>query len=160
MKKIKQILSRFTVLAAFICLPAHSIAQQSMVVSGRVTFAVDGTGIPFATVALLDQNNRVINGVATDMDGNYSLRVPETGRMQFSFVGHSTQIIEVAGQRTINIQLEESVQAIEEVRITAIGKKGPVNTGYGTVEHRDITGSVATLDMKKVKRHPSPRLSR
>ena len=136
------------------CLPAYSFAQDNIVVNGQVTFLADGTGIPFATVAVLDQNNRVINGVATDMDGKYSIRVSSTGRLQFSFVGHTTQIVEVNGRTTINILLEESVQAIEEVQITAIGRKGPVNTGYGTVEQRDITGSVASIDMRRLPKAP------
>lgn len=135
-------------MVAITWLPVEAFTQQEIVVSGKVISLTDGAGIPYATIALLDQNNRVLDGVATDLDGNYSIQVPSNGKLQFSFIGHTTQILDVGGRRTINIRLEESIQALEEVRITAIGKKGPVNTGYGVVEQRDISfGTHEFLDL-------------
>jgi len=135
---------------AIMYMPADAFTQQNSVVSGKVISTTDGAGIPYATVALLDQNNRVIDGAATDLDGNYSIEVPSDGKLQFSFIGHTTQIIDVGGRRNIDIRLEESLQTLEEVRITAIAKKGPVNTGYGLVEQRDITGSVSSLNVDRM----------
>ncbi len=154
MKKLKPILSQLALILVIIGMPVATSAQQDIVVSGKVISLTDGAGIPYATVALLDQNNRVINGVATDMDGNYSIRVPSNGKLQFSFIGHTTQIIDVAGRRSINIMLEESIQSLEEVRITAIGKKGPVHTGYGLVEQRNITGAVSSLNVERMSQAP------
>jgi TonB-linked SusC/RagA family outer membrane protein len=144
------------ILATFLILhlPVNVFSQQEIVVSGNVISLSDGTGIPFATVALLDQNNRVIDGAATDLEGNYSIQVPSTGRLQFSYIGHTTQIVDVNGRRKIDIKLEESVQSLEEVRIVAIGKKGPVNTGYGLVEQRNITGSVSSLKVDNLASAP------
>ena len=154
MKKLITIFSRLMFMAAIVCLPVDAFTQQDIVVSGKVISLSDGAGIPYATVALLDQNNRVIDGVATDLDGNFSIQVPSNGKLQFSFIGHTTEIVNVGGRRTINIRLEESIQSLEEVRITAIGKKGPVNTGYGVVEQRDITGSVASLNVDRMTQAP------
>jgi len=154
MKKFTHIISRYIFILAIACLPFDAFSQQDIVVSGKVISIGDGAGIPFATVALLDQNNRVIDGVASDIDGNYSIQVPSDGILQFSYIGHTTQIINVDGRRTIDIRLEESIQSLEEVRITAIGKKGPVHTGYGTVEQRDITGSVSSLNVDRMTQAP------
>jgi TonB-linked SusC/RagA family outer membrane protein len=154
MKKCKPFIRQLALLGAIGLLSVSAAAQQEILVSGKVISLADGAGIPFATVALLDQNNRVIDGVATDMDGNYSIRIPADGKLQFSYIGHTTQIVDVAGRRTLNISLEESVQSLEEVRITAIGKKGPVHTGYGVVEQRDITGSVSSLNVDRMAQAP------
>lgn len=154
MKKLTHTFSRLIFILAVAWLPVDAFSQQEIVVSGKVISLSDGAGIPFATVALLDQNNRVIDGVATDLDGNYSIQVPSDGILQFSYIGHTTQIIKVDGRRTIDIRMEESVHSLEEVRITAIGKKGPVHTGYGTVEQRDITGSVSSLNVDRMTQAP------
>ena len=154
MKKLRHNISRIILMMAIMYMPADAFTQQNSVVSGKVISTTDGAGIPYATVALLDQNNRVIDGAATDLDGNYSIEVPSDGKLQFSFIGHTTQIIDVGGRRNIDIRLEESLQTLEEVRITAIAKKGPVNTGYGLVEQRDITGSVSSLNVDRMTQAP------
>ncbi len=154
MKKLINIISRLILLTTLIYLPVDAFSQQEIVVSGRVISLSDGAGIPYATIALLDQNNRVIEGTATDLDGNYTIQIPSNGKLQYSFIGHTTQIVDVGGRKNIDIRLEESVQSLEEVRITAIGKKGPVNTGYGVVEQRDITGSVASLNVSRMTAAP------
>jgi TonB-dependent starch-binding outer membrane protein SusC len=154
MKKLRPIISRFILLVAISSLAVDAFPQQGIVVSGKIISISDGAGIPYATIALLDQNSRVLDGVASDLDGNYSIRVPSDGRLQFSFVGHTTQVVDVNGRQIINIRLEESTQTLEEVRITAIGKKGPVNTGYSVVPQRDITGSIASLNMEQMAKVP------
>ena len=154
MKKLRPIISRIILLVAISSLAVDAFPQQGIVVSGKIISISDGAGIPYATIALLDQNNRVLDGVASDLDGNYSIRVPSDGRLQFSFVGHTTQVVDVNGRQIINIRLEESTQTLEEVSITAIGKKGPVNTGYSVVPQRDITGSIASLNMERMAKVP------
>jgi uncharacterized lipoprotein YajG len=113
MKKCKSFFSQLTIVAALLSLTLEATAQQEILVSGKVISLTDGAGIPFATVALIDQNNRVIDGAACDLDGNYSIRVPANGRLQFSYIGHNTQIIDVAGRRNIDITLEEALQQLE-----------------------------------------------
>lgn len=154
MKKLTNISGRLILLAIMVSLHVDAFPQQEIVVSGKVISLSDGAGIPYATVALLDQNNRVIEGTATDMDGNYSIQIPPDGKLQYSYIGHTTQIVNVGGRKNINISLEESVQSLEEVSITAIAKKGPVNTGYSVVEQRDITGSVASLNVDRMTAAP------
>ena len=76
------------------------------------------------------------NGVNTDFDGNYTLNnVPSDAILVVSFVGCISQDINVDGQTTINVTLEVSSEAIDEVVVTALGiKKAPRALGYSLTE--------------------------
>ena len=106
-----------------------AFAQRS--VSGRVTASEDGSGIP--GVNILEKGTT--NGTASDFDGNFSLSVGDNAVLVFSFIGYSTQEITVGAQSTINVSMELDVTALSEV----------VVIGYGEVNKRDITGSVASV---------------
>jgi len=77
------------------------------------------------------------NGTITDIDGNYSLSVPNPQRavLQFSFVGYNSKDVSMGGKSTIDVQLDPSVVNLGEV----------VAIGYGTQTRREITGSVANV---------------
>ena len=78
------------------------------------------------------------NGTMTDMDGKFSLEVPENTVLQISFIGYLTQEITVQGQSQINVLLKEDTQALEEV----------VVTGYGVQKKASLTGSISSMKMK------------
>ena len=60
------------------------------------------------------------NGAVTDLDGKYSISVADGASLQFSYTGYDPQTIEVAGQTTINVTMQEGV-ALTEVVVTALG---------------------------------------
>lgn len=95
----------------------QSILAQTSTVSGTVTAASDGTPLPGVNVI----EKGTTNGVTTDFDGNYSIDVAEDAVLQFSFIGFTSQDIPVNGQSTINVALEESTEALDEVVVTALG---------------------------------------
>ncbi|MGB5977047.1 MAG: carboxypeptidase-like regulatory domain-containing protein, partial [Cyclobacteriaceae bacterium] len=107
-----------------------SFAQGNRV-SGKVTDAATGVGIPGANV----QIKGTTTGTASDMDGNYSLTAAPDDVLLFSFVGYVQQEATVGSQNTINIQLSEDVQQLQEVGVV----------GYGTQEKRDATGAVESV---------------
>jgi len=79
------------------------------------------------------------NGTISDGGGNYSLQVPENSKaLTFSFIGYTTQEIEIGTQREINIVLLTDNKTLNEV----------VVIGYGSVKKGDLTGSVANLNEK------------
>lgn len=106
-------------------------------ISGQITDEV-GEPLPGATI----QEKGTTNGTITDIDGNYSLSVPEDALLSVSFVGYVTQEISANGRTVINITLKSDIAALQEV----------VVIGYGTVEKRDITGAVASFDEKALDR--------
>lgn len=118
-------------------------AQTS--VSGTV---VDAEGQPIPGVTILESNNQQ-NGTVSDFDGNFSITVPSDGELNVSFIGFKSQTIAVSGQTNLNIVLEESVSALDEVVIT----------GYGSqVKKSDLTGSISSIGSEDFESQPLIRV--
>ena len=79
-------------------------------------------------------------GTVTDMNGRYSLEVPEGGVLQISYIGYNTQEVKVGSGDVVNVSLREDSEALDEV----------VVIGYGTVKKSDLTGAVGSVQMKDV----------
>jgi TonB-linked SusC/RagA family outer membrane protein len=125
---------RFTGLFALFLL----CCTASMVVAQNVS--VSGTVIDTNNDLLIGVNVQVkgtTTGTVTDIDGKFSLSVPDNKSvLVFSYIGYLPQEITVGTQRTMNITLWEDLQSLDEV----------VVVGYGTQRKRDLTGSVGSLD--------------
>jgi TonB-linked SusC/RagA family outer membrane protein len=85
-------------------------------------------------------------GAITNIDGKYSLSVPQNGAiLVFSYIGYRTQEVTVgARQTTVNVELTEDAQSLDEV----------VVIGYGTVKRRDLTGAVASVRGEEIAANP------
>lgn len=100
-------------------------------VRGQVTDE-NGEPLPGVTVRVKDANQ----GTITDMEGNYSLEVPDgNASLIFSFVGFISQTIAINNQSRIDVSLEPDVETLEEV----------VVVGYGTEKRKDLTGAVSSV---------------
>jgi len=62
-------------------------------------------------------------GTITDINGRYSIVVPEGATLVISFIGYTKQEIKYAGQSTLNVKLIENAQSLDEVVVTALGMK-------------------------------------
>ena len=80
------------------------------------------------------------NGTMTDMEGKFSLEVPEGATLEISYIGYVTQQIKVGNQTTLNITLKEDSQALDEV----------VVVGFGTQKKVNLTGAVSAVQMDEV----------
>nr|MDA3879173.1 TonB-dependent receptor plug domain-containing protein [Prolixibacteraceae bacterium] len=121
-----------------------STAQESMLVRGKVT---DGTeGLPGVTVVELDKNNRIETGVATNIDGEFAIRMKDnTNKLQFSFVGFKEQVVFPSGN-TVNITLQEDAIALGDIVVTAEGK---TSTGFMSIDDRDLAAPVQKISAKE-----------
>ena len=108
-------------------------------VTGKVVDS-DGVPIPGATVSVPGSTL----GTATDIDGNYAITVPDGARLVFSFIGYESKTIDVGNQQVINVTLEDSSQALDEV----------VVVGYGTQKKSNLTGSVASVGTRDIENRP------
>lgn len=90
---------------------AIKAASQSLTVSGVVTSATDK--MPLIGVSVLVKGTT--NGTITDFDGNYSLGVEKGQTLVFSYIGFVTQEIVVADQKTLNVEMKEDTETLEEV---------------------------------------------
>jgi TonB-linked SusC/RagA family outer membrane protein len=84
-------------------------------VRGTVTSS-DGEPIIGANVIELGSNN----GTATDLDGNYQLKVGPNAILEFTYTGYVSQKFTVGVQTMINVTLEEGV-SLSEMVVTALG---------------------------------------
>ena len=103
----------------------------------RITGIIkDQTGEPVigANVVLKGDNG---TGTITDINGRYSLDVPENAVLIISYIGYTSIEIPVKGQSEIDVTLKEDSQAIEEV----------VVVGYGTQKKVNLVGAVAAVNI-------------
>ncbi|AEL28375.1 TonB-dependent receptor [Cyclobacterium marinum DSM 745] len=119
-------------------------SEFDIVITGRVTDQ-NGNSIPGATVSIPGTSI----GTATDIDGNYTLEVPEDATLLFSFIGFLSQEIEVGSKSIINVVLVENQTDLDEV----------VVIGYGTQKKSDLTGAVMRVDAKTFQNQNVTQLS-
>jgi TonB-linked SusC/RagA family outer membrane protein len=118
--------------------------KKAVMVEVTVTgTVVDNAGQPVPGVTISVPGTTI--GTATDLDGRYSLSVPEGSTLVFSFIGFETQKIEVGDQSVIDITLSEDMASLDEV----------VVIGYGTVKKSDLTGSVSTIEPERLLDRPA-----
>jgi len=107
-----------------------SVFAQEKTISGVVT---DQSGLPLPGATVLIKGTTT--GTSTDFDGNYSIVSNQGETLVVSFVGYTTQEVVVGASNTLNIQLEESTQALDEVIVTAQGiRREKKALGYAVTE--------------------------
>lgn len=119
-------------------------AQQNAQVSGRV---VDANGEPLIGVSIVEKGNKT-NGAVTDIDGNFSLKLPHNATILVSYVGYRAQEVALNGKTNLTVTLAEDAEMLNDV----------VVIGYGTVKKADLAGSVAVMDSKSFKDQPVARV--
>ena len=82
------------------------------VVKGRITDAKTGEPLVVVNVVLKGSSE---SGTISDLNGNYSLSVPESSSLIFSYIGYVTQEISVKGKSVLDISLSEDMEALEEL---------------------------------------------
>ncbi len=147
MKYCKQLRLLFA-FSVYIILCNPLLAQQ-LIIKGTVKSVVDKESLPGATVVELDKDNRIINGVITDFNGNYIIKItnPEN-KISYSFIGFKTITESVNNRTTIDILLEPEELEIQSVEI--VGQR-PINDGFLNVNERNITTSVQRLAAKDIQ---------
>ncbi|MEN7549365.1 carboxypeptidase-like regulatory domain-containing protein [Rapidithrix thailandica] len=121
-------------LVAWICglFLVHNLYAQEKTVTGIVTSAEDGSPLP--GVNILVKNTNV--GAITDINGKYSISVPQDGKiLQFSFIGFTTQEVEIGERTSANVILEAAAQELSVVVVTAMNiSREKASLGYSTQE--------------------------
>ena len=89
------------------------------------------------------------NGAVTDVNGQFSIsNVQSNATLQVSFIGYIPQEVSVGNQTRFNITIVEDVGALEEI----------VVIGYGTLQRKDLTGSVGQVQSDAIQNLAAPRL--
>ena len=99
---------------------AHS---QTRRITGQVIGSADGTPIIGATVVTDKKTEKTI-GTVTDINGQFSLNVPSDCKgLIISFIGMETKKVKITGTNNVIVSLENSVELLDEVVVTALGIK-------------------------------------
>lgn len=115
--------------------------NKGIQVVGTVTDA-NGESVIGATVRV----KGTTTGVITDIDGHYQIAIPDGNVvLEFSFIGYQTQEIKVNGRKSINVSLQENVQALEEVTVVA----------YGVQKKATLTGAISSVGTDALLKSPS-----
>lgn len=127
-------------------------AAEKITVRGKVIDKADNQPIIGCHVVELDKDRRYITGVATDIAGNFALKISNPQNLiSFSYMGYKTVIQSVNGKTTFNISLESNVAELSEVVVTSTIKP-TLNNGTGlNVEARSSTIATATLETKEIQ---------
>jgi len=123
-------------------LPAKAsmeMARPDLSVSGQV-LNEKGEGIPGVNVLV----KGTTTGTQTDVEGRYTLTVPENATLLFSFIGYTTQEVPVNGRTILRVSLVPDNRALSEV----------VVVGYLTQDRQNVTSSVSSLDVKEAVKAP------
>ena len=133
------------VVACFLTVPCHKAtaetpsavqaevtAQQNIDIKGRI---VDQNGQPVIGASLFQQGTN--NGTVADVDGRFSINVPNGASLKVSCLGYQDVI--VTARNGMTIMMKEDNEMLSEV----------VVVGYGAQKRADITGAVASVDVGK-----------
>ena len=108
-------------------------AQAEIPVHGTVVSRADDEPLIGATVMC----NETHKGTATDIDGMFTLTVPEGATLTVSYIGFQNK--EVKAEPEMMIYMDEDSELLDEV----------VVIGYQTIRKADLTGAVSVMDMKE-----------
>lgn len=122
-------------LAVLFCwMIALGMAYGQRQITGSVTDSETGEPLIGATVATVGAPA----GAVTDVDGKFSLRLPDgVTQIRFSYSGYTEQIIPIGASNVLDVQLVPGLSLQETVVI-----------GYGTVKREDATGAINTVNSK------------
>lgn len=117
-------------------------AAADITLTGKVTDN-KGESLPGVSIKIKGTNL----GVATSVNGTYSLRVPTAnvnGTLVVSYMGFTTREVPINGQTRLDIVLSEDVKALDEV----------VVVGYNIVKKSDVTGAVVSVGAEEIRSRP------
>ncbi|MBO9618265.1 MAG: TonB-dependent receptor [Niabella sp.] len=137
------LLLRAIVLFCFFSITCSSLLfAQNTTVSGTVSSATTTLPIEGATVMV----KGTTTGVLTDPQGKFTINAAPGAALEISYIGYETQTVTPAGKAPLTVILKTAAaKDLNEI----------VVVGYGTQKRKDITGSVASVDLGAVKDVPA-----
>lgn len=138
MKRQRQKLFR-VVLAGVLMIFSFMVYAQERIVTGKV---YDSSGESIIGASVMVQGT--MQGVVTDIDGAFQLKVQPSQSLVISFLGYQDVILPVGSKNNFKIILEEDSKKLDEV----------VVVGYATQKKVNLTGSVVSVSAKDIQDIP------
>lgn len=125
-------------IAVVLFIGVQSLYAQTKDLSGVITSSEDGSTIPGASIMV----KGTTLGTVTDIDGNFTLKVPEDAvKILVSFVGMKTVEIGIGNQTTFNVTLEPDVFGIDEIVVSGVSADTPrkkLSVSVGRVSESEL----------------------
>ena len=129
MRKTNMLMRVMSVVLGIVLGASALLAQNNITVTGTVT---DALKEPLVGVSVIQQGTT--NGTATDVDGNYSISVPEGTVLEFSSIGFEPRLLKVTSAK-MNVILVEDSELLNET----------VVVGYGVQKRESLTGAISQI---------------
>lgn len=127
-------------LVLLLVLSAVSLTLAQRTISGQV---IDESGESLIGATVLVKGTTT--GTVTDIDGNYSIRVPEGSNiLEFSYTGYSTKEVEIGSSNVVDVTMTTDIAQLSEVIVV----------GYNSVKKSDMTSSITTVTGEKLQAQP------
>ena len=123
----------------FVLMSTLNTQAQTKIITGIVK---DEIGSPLPGVSVSETGT--LNGVSTDFDGKYSINTKVGSTLTFGYLGYKSIVKTVGKENIINVTLNPDIENLDEI----------VVIGYGSVQKKDLTGSVAIVNMEKLTEAP------
>ncbi|WP_026809955.1 SusC/RagA family TonB-linked outer membrane protein [Arenibacter latericius] len=121
------------------------VYAQEIEITGKV-ISSDGTALPGVNII----QKGTVNGVVTDFDGIYRIRIIEGSNiLVFSYIGFQTLEQPIGDRSEINITLIEEAEQLGEVVIV----------GFGSQKKETVTGAISSVKTKEVKQSPAANMA-
>jgi TonB-linked SusC/RagA family outer membrane protein len=126
-----------TFVLSFFCLLTLPALAQTRVLSGKVTDAANGTPLAGVSIAVTGLGT----GTTSDANGDFRLNIPQTAKsLTLSYIGYNRQEVPITTSATLNIRMEASSKALQEVVV--------VSVGYGTLDKKEVSSAITHVSSK------------
>ena len=115
----------------FLTLLFSNLRAQELQIKGKVKDGATGEALPGTNIII----KGTAIGTTSDVNGEFTLSAPSDATLQISFVGYKTLEVPVSARTLIEVTLEGDAETLSEV----------VVIGYGSIEKKDITGTIAKV---------------
>lgn len=121
-----------------VCMMVVSAAiAQTRTIKGRVIGDSDGEPLVGASVVEKGSNS---NGVVADLDGNFTITIPNNATLVVSYIGFTTQQVKPSANNIV-VKLREDAAVLSDI----------VVVGYGVQKKSDVTGAIASVKGEELK---------
>lgn len=122
----------------------ESVLQKQKTITGTIT-DINGESVIGASIIV----KGTATGTVTNLEGKFSLSIPENSTIEISYIGYKTKTIKTDKRNEYFIKLAEDTETLDEV----------VVVGYGTKKKIHLTGAVAAVEGKELIQTPVANLS-
>ena len=138
-------MKKLSLIVLLLNLILFSAYSQNIEVKGIVVSGSNNEPLPGVNIVL---KSNLSVGTVSNLDGNFSLSVPDNGVLSISYIGYKHKDVEVKGQAFLKITLQEDFEILDEV----------VVVGYGVQKKSVVTAAIAKVSADDLSKISSSRV--